>query len=166
MILALTHWFAIVNLDWMTSLVATELETIVYDWFGKIVNLPDSFLSSSGGGGVIQGSESEAVLVSLLAARNKTLKKFGVDSVDKLVVYIAGTCENNVRVIATSCSTNYGLSTKNVRACLLKDISVGLHPTFLCARDSKALVEALSMKLEYFKNKGSGEGLNKGADTR
>ncbi|GLJ38850.1 hypothetical protein SUGI_0791750 [Cryptomeria japonica] len=145
----LSSGFAIVNLHWMTSPAATELETIVCDWLGKIVNLPDSFLSCSdkGGGGVIQGSASEAVLVSLLAARNKALKKFGVDSADKLVVYvsdqthcsiekackIAGICENNVRVIATSCSTNYGLSPKNVRDCILKDISVGLHPTFLCA---------------------------------
>ncbi|XP_057838856.2 tryptophan decarboxylase 2-like [Cryptomeria japonica] len=145
----LSSGFAIVNLHWMTSPAATELETIVCDWLGKIVNLTDSFLSSSGkgGGGVIQGSASEAVLVSLLAARNKALKKFRVDSVDKLVVYvsdqthcsiekackIAGICEHNVRVIATSCSTNYGLSTKNVRDCILKDISVGLHPTFLCA---------------------------------
>ncbi|XP_059066101.1 tryptophan decarboxylase 2-like [Cryptomeria japonica] len=143
----LSSGFAIVNLHWMTSPAATELETIVCDWLGKIVNLPDSFLSWSGGGGVIQGSASETVLVSLIAARNKALKKFGVDSVDKLLVYvsdqthcsiekgckIAGICENNVRVIATSCSTKYELSPKHAHDCILKDISVGLHPTFLCA---------------------------------
>ncbi|GLJ38849.1 hypothetical protein SUGI_0791720 [Cryptomeria japonica] len=221
----LSSGFAIVNLHWMTSPAATELETIVCDWLGKIVNLPDSFLSSSGkgGGGVIQGSASEAVLVSLLAARNKALKKFGVDSADKLVVYvsdqthcsiekackIAGICEHNVRVIATSCSTNYGLSTKNIgttsstsvdpvqglskiahkhdiwfhvdgayggAACICPEYqhylegidnadSFVMNPhkwlftnfdcSLLWVKDSKALVEALSMNPEYLKNKVS-----------
>ena len=35
----------------------TELETIVLDWVGKMINLPDDFLSNkkgSKGGGVIQ----------------------------------------------------------------------------------------------------------------
>ena len=37
----------------------TELETIVLDWLGKMINLPDDFLSckkGSKGGGVIQVS--------------------------------------------------------------------------------------------------------------
>ena len=39
------------------------------------------------GGGVIQGTTSEAVLVVLLAARDKILDKIGRNSLDKLVVY-------------------------------------------------------------------------------
>lgn len=39
------------------------------------------------GGGVIQGSASEAVLVVLLAARDKILRRVGKNSLEKLVLY-------------------------------------------------------------------------------
>lgn len=39
------------------------------------------------GGGVIQGTASEAVLVVLLAARDKFLRKLGKSFLEKLVVY-------------------------------------------------------------------------------
>ena len=39
------------------------------------------------GGGVIQGTASEAVLVALLAARDKVLRRIGRDAMVKLVVY-------------------------------------------------------------------------------
>lgn len=39
------------------------------------------------GGGVIQGTASEAILVVLLAARDKILRKVGKNSLEKLVVY-------------------------------------------------------------------------------
>lgn len=39
------------------------------------------------GGGVIQGTASEAVLVVLLAARDKVLRKAGKNFLEKLVVY-------------------------------------------------------------------------------
>lgn len=39
------------------------------------------------GGGVIQGSASEAVLVVLIAARDKVLRSVGKNALEKLVVY-------------------------------------------------------------------------------
>lgn len=39
------------------------------------------------GGGVIQGTASEAILVVLLAARDKIIRRIGRKSMDKLVVY-------------------------------------------------------------------------------
>lgn len=44
-------------------------------------------LNSGQGGGVIQGTASEAVLVVLLAARDKFLSKVGRKALEKLVVY-------------------------------------------------------------------------------
>ncbi|KAK1679420.1 hypothetical protein QYE76_040268 [Lolium multiflorum] len=79
--------FNIVGFSWITSPAATELEVIVLDWFAKMLNLPSQFLSSALGGGVIQGTASEAVLVVLLAARDRILKKQGKKSLEKLVVY-------------------------------------------------------------------------------
>lgn len=55
---------------WATSPACTELETRVVDWLGSAIGLPASFLSASGtGGGVIQGTASEATLAALCAAR-------------------------------------------------------------------------------------------------
>ncbi|XP_053642380.1 aromatic-L-amino-acid decarboxylase [Cherax quadricarinatus] len=65
-----------IGFSWAASPACTELETIVLDWLGKMVGLPEDFLSfseNSKGGGVIQGSASECVLVSLLAARAHTI---------------------------------------------------------------------------------------------
>jgi aromatic-L-amino-acid decarboxylase len=47
------------------------------DWLGKILKLPEFFLASSQGlgGGVIQGTASEATLVTLLSARNKAINE-------------------------------------------------------------------------------------------
>ncbi|XP_021280366.1 tyrosine decarboxylase 1 isoform X2 [Herrania umbratica] len=77
----------IVGFSWMSSPAATELEMIVLDWLGKMLKLPEDFLSAGQGGGVIQGTASEAVLVVLLAARDKVLKAVGKGALGKLVVY-------------------------------------------------------------------------------
>jgi aromatic-L-amino-acid decarboxylase len=47
------------------------------DWLAKMLKLPDFYLASSGGlgGGIIQGTASEAALVALLAARNKKINE-------------------------------------------------------------------------------------------
>jgi tyrosine decarboxylase len=50
----LSTGFNVVGFNWLSSPAATELETIVMDWLGKMLNLPKSFIFSScdkGGGG-------------------------------------------------------------------------------------------------------------------
>lgn len=61
--------------NWICSPAVTELETIVLDWLAKLLNLPDCYLSTSHGGGVIQGSASEAIVTSMVAARDKYLRE-------------------------------------------------------------------------------------------
>jgi aromatic-L-amino-acid decarboxylase len=56
---------------WSTSPSATELETRVMDWLAQLLDLPDRLRSSGAGGGVIQHSASDAVLVALLAALHR-----------------------------------------------------------------------------------------------
>ena len=51
---------------WSTSPACTELETHVLDWLVTMLGLPDKFLSSSTGGGVIQDTASSAALCALL----------------------------------------------------------------------------------------------------
>lgn len=46
-----------IGFSWAASPACTELETIVLDWLGKAIGLPDHFLAlkeGSTGGGVIQ----------------------------------------------------------------------------------------------------------------
>ncbi len=57
---------------WATSPACTELETHVLDWLVGMLGLPDSFRSSSAGGGVIQDSASSAALCAVLAARERS----------------------------------------------------------------------------------------------
>jgi len=61
--------------NWICSPAVTELETVVLDWLAKLLNLPDCYLSTSHGGGVIQGSASEAIVSVMVAARDKYLRE-------------------------------------------------------------------------------------------
>jgi aromatic-L-amino-acid/L-tryptophan decarboxylase len=54
-------------------IVLMSVETVVLDWLAKALGLPDSFLATGHGGGVIQGSASEAVVVVVVAARDRYL---------------------------------------------------------------------------------------------
>ena len=58
------------GMSWVTSPACTEVETLMMDWMHELLGLPERFHSTSAtGGGVIQGSASEAALTSILAAR-------------------------------------------------------------------------------------------------
>jgi aromatic-L-amino-acid decarboxylase len=61
--------------NWICSPAVTELETVVLDWLAKLLNLPSSYLSTGEGGGVIQGSASEAVVTIMVSARDKYLRE-------------------------------------------------------------------------------------------
>ncbi|GLH01302.1 uncharacterized protein GBIM_07469 [Gryllus bimaculatus] len=68
---------ACIGFSWIASPACTELEVVMLDWLGKMLELPPEFLASSGGkgGGVIQGTASEATLVALLGAKARVLRK-------------------------------------------------------------------------------------------
>ena len=61
--------------NWICSPAVTELETIVLDWLAHLLHLPDCFLSEGKGGGVIQGSASEAIVTVMVAARERYLNQ-------------------------------------------------------------------------------------------
>jgi aromatic-L-amino-acid decarboxylase len=84
---------------WATSPACTELETLTLDWLAKATGLPDTFLSTSAhGGGVIQGTASEATLVALLSARRRALRTVGADSSREhaLVMYASTQAHSSV----------------------------------------------------------------------
>ncbi len=151
----------VAGFNWIMSPVVTELEIIVLDWLGKLLHLPEEFLSSGNatyticilhwipmsynctqylqiffiflllfvglwgryssqfcayfplralkswiagkGGGIIQGTSSEAVLVVMLAARKCVVKKVctsqhmsEAEALSKLVVYTSDQAQSCV----------------------------------------------------------------------
>ncbi|KAF9809525.1 hypothetical protein SFRURICE_020822 [Spodoptera frugiperda] len=92
---------ACIGFTWIASPACTELEVVMLDWLGQMLGLPDSFLAKSGGeaGGVIQGTASEATLVALLGAKNRTILRVKekhpewseTEILSKLVVATLGT---------------------------------------------------------------------------
>lgn len=58
-----------IGFSWAASPACTELETIVLDWLGKAIGLPDHFLAlkeGSTGGGVIQVSLAHPIIPKLM----------------------------------------------------------------------------------------------------
>jgi aromatic-L-amino-acid decarboxylase len=101
---------------WSTSPACTEVETHTLDWLVRLLGLPERFLSTGAGGGVIQDSASSATLCALLAARDRATEgranRAGADprlkvyasqhahsSVEK-AVRIAGLGSDSLRLIA------------------------------------------------------------------
>lgn len=82
------------------------------DWLGKMLNLPSAFLACSGGkgGGVIQGTASEATLVALLGAKAKIMQKVKAEHPDwedmTIVSKLIGYCSGKYRRYAL-CFVNF-----------------------------------------------------------
>lgn len=143
----LTSGLNVVPFSWASSPAATELESVVVDWMCKLLGLPDRFLFSGGGGGVLHGSTCEGVVSTLAAARDRALRSLGHEGIVRLVVYasdqshatfqkgasIIGIPPANFRIIPTSASSGYGLTADSVCDAVEADIASGLVPLYLCA---------------------------------
>ena len=132
---------------WATSPACTELETHVLDWLVGMLGLPERFLSSGTGGGVIQDTASSASLCALLAARERAThfasNRRGCDG--KLVAYastqahssiekavqIAGLGGDNLRLIAVD--QNFAMQSDALARQIAEDRRAGLVPCFVCA---------------------------------
>jgi aromatic-L-amino-acid decarboxylase len=132
---------------WSTSPACTELETHVLDWLIPMLGLPEKFLSSNTGGGVIQDTASSAALCALLAAReratNYTTNKKGCDG--RIVAYvstqthsslqkaamIAGIGVDNLRSIEVD--DHFAMRPVALARQIEADKRAGLVPCFVCA---------------------------------
>jgi aromatic-L-amino-acid decarboxylase len=132
---------------WSTSPACTEVETHMLDWLVPMLGLPDKFLSSSSGGGVIQDTASSASLCALLAARERATQfasnRKGGDG--RLVAYcstqthssiekamkVAGMGSDNLRQIEVD--KNFAMRSEALAQQIESDIKAGLIPCFVCA---------------------------------
>jgi aromatic-L-amino-acid decarboxylase len=117
------------------------------DWLVAMLGLPEKFLSSSTGGGVIQDTASSAALCALLAAReratNYVSNKKGCDG--RLVAYvstqthsslqkaamIAGIGADNLRLIEVD--ENFAMRPDPLARQIEADRKAGLTPCLVCA---------------------------------
>ncbi|XP_019873389.1 tyrosine decarboxylase isoform X2 [Aethina tumida] len=140
-----------IGFSWAASPACTELETIVLDWLGKAIGLPDQFLAfkeGSRGGGVIQTSASECVLVSMLAARAQALKRLKQQHpfveegllLSKLMAYCSKESHSCVEKAAMICFVKLrilepdeksSLRGKTLMMAMEEDETMGLIPFFV-----------------------------------
>jgi aromatic-L-amino-acid decarboxylase len=132
---------------WATSPACTELETRVLDWLAAMLGLPEKFLSTGAGGGVIQDTASSSSLCALLAARERTTgftsNRRGCDG--RLVAYassqahssiekavkIAGMGSENLRLIEVD--EAFAMRPQELARRIGEDRRKGLVPGFVCA---------------------------------
>ena len=144
----LTAGLGVQGMSWMSSPACTEVETLMLDWMREMLGLPERFHSTSAnGGGVIQGSASEATLSSILAARwRRTAGRVNVDGdTTKLVAYctsqahssiekglrIAGIGTNNIRIVPHD--HDFAMDPVALRSMVEADANAGLEPFWVCS---------------------------------
>lgn len=143
--------------NWICSPAVTELETIVLDWMAKLWALPSCYQSSGEGGGVIQGSASEAIVTVMVAARDRYLRKATQHIVDdteredafftrrgKLVALGSETAHSSTqkaaqiagvryRSVPVDEKTGYAMQGSSFRQVVDKCITDGLQPFYITA---------------------------------
>ncbi len=135
------------GMSWVTSPACTEVETLMLDWMQELLGLPERFRSTSErGGGVIQGSASEATLVAILAARwRATGGAVNTDGdTSRLVAYstsqahssfekglrIAGVGTDRMRIVEHD--EHFAMRPDALAAAIATDRAAGLTPFFVC----------------------------------
>ncbi len=132
---------------WATSPACTEVETLVLDWLAKMLDLPETFLSSGKGGGVIQDSASSSSLCAILAARERaTGFRSNEDGCrEELIAYtstqahssiekdtkVAGIGRRNLRLIGVD--ADFAMQPALLEKAIEEDLQAGKRPFFVCA---------------------------------
>ncbi|KAM9309277.1 aromatic-L-amino-acid decarboxylase [Pholidichthys leucotaenia] len=144
--------FGCIGFSWAASPACTELETVMLDWLGKMLQLPECFIAGTDGrgGGVIQSTASEATLVSLLAARCKAVRqikqsdpqKSEAEILSKLVAYTSDQAHSSVERAAligaimmrkVPTDNSYAVREEMLTKMVEEDKEAGLIPFYLCA---------------------------------
>jgi len=156
----------VVGFSWVGAPSCTELEEVSCDWAAGLLGLGDAFRhrtssgeapAAPGGGGVIQGTASEAACVALLAARCARLGppsarggSIAANATDqgeraaRLVVYCSDQAHSCVRKAAMVCGVGHvrevpansdtlSLEPAALAAALESDAAAGLEPLMVVA---------------------------------
>ena len=143
----LTAGLGVNGMSWITSPACTEVETLMLDWMGELLDLPSRFASHGAGGGVIQGSASEATLVAILSARwratggavnrdgdTTALVGYCTDQAHSSVakaMRIAGIGEDRLRLVDHD--EAFAMRPEALRGAVEGDLADGFTPFFVCS---------------------------------
>lgn len=141
--------------NWLCSPAVTELETVVLDWLAVLLGLPKVYLSEGQGGGVIQGSASEAIATVAVAARERLLSRrtegianeeeredaignlrgkliaLGSDQAHSSTQKAANIAGTRFKSVKTSAETKYAVTGKQLRQTLEEVSAKGLIPYYI-----------------------------------
>ncbi len=124
---------------WASSPISTELETAMVDWLVDALGLPQTWKSTSTGGGVIMGTASEATHLAAVVARESRPEP----SLDELVAYGSEQAHSSIEkgariagyrhIRAVPVDEVHAMRPDALRVAIERDISAGLAPTFVCS---------------------------------
>lgn len=141
---------------WLTSPACTELEMRVLDWLVDALGLPDAFRheprhvqagAKPVGGGVIQSTASDATLVALLAARERTRRDGRTgpitiytstqahSSVIKaaMIAGLASSPEDRTHLRLIDTDRDFAMDVAKLESALRADLAAGRTPAYICA---------------------------------
>ncbi|KAF0292807.1 Aromatic-L-amino-acid decarboxylase [Amphibalanus amphitrite] len=166
----LTDALGCMGISWASAPVLTELEVLVMDWLGQMLQLPDEFLFSSGkgGGGNIQGSACESTLITMLAARARAITRLRserpelseADISGRLVGLTSDQAHSSVaragllaglRVRPVRSNTRNALTGEAVEAAVAEELAAGNIPFFVAA----TLGTTASCAFDHLRNIGA-----------
>jgi aromatic-L-amino-acid/L-tryptophan decarboxylase len=158
----LSSGLGIQGMLWATSPACTELETLMLDWLARALALPEKFLSTSSGGGVIQDTVSSATLCALLAARERAtnfeFNRSGVrrklcaytstqaHSATEKAIGIAGVGREYLRSVEVDDS--FAMNPSALARAMRQDCEAGLVPFFVCATSGTTSSNAIDPLME------------------
>lgn len=145
---SLTH----AGFRWSFSPCGSELETIVLDWYGELMGLPNSFLyyrKGSNGGGILHRSSSESLFISMITARKNMIKQLSHKNpslnkaalLTSLVAYTSEQCYyvmnkaaklSFVNIKFLQCDETFRLRGETLENAVKEDMKIGLVPFFVC----------------------------------
>ncbi|EME45422.1 hypothetical protein DOTSEDRAFT_71215 [Dothistroma septosporum NZE10] len=136
--------------NWICSPVVTELETHVLDWVAQIIGLSEAFHSKGTGGGVIQGSASEAIVTVMIAARERfvrrQIEKEGITDAEKIE---DRSCEIRSKLVALASDQAHSSSQKaaNIAGTRFRSIPTKHENAYaLTSKDLRKTIEDLEQK--------------------
>ncbi|EQC39504.1 hypothetical protein SDRG_02944 [Saprolegnia diclina VS20] len=162
--------------NWICSPAATELELHVMDWLREAFELPETMSWGSSGGGVMQPSATEGMIVAQVSARTRKLASNPDISLNALVSYYSDQSHfcvekaskvlgvTHLRKIASvydDASGNYAMDSALLEATMADDVANGLLPFFVsanfgatgvCAIDDVPAIAAVAAKYDAWLN--------------
>ena len=126
---------------WATSPVCTELETVMMDWMVDLLGLPQTWKTTSTGGGVIQQTASDGTHTALVVARDRGQRR-GAGIAD-VVAYVSSQAHSSVEkgarvagyqhIRLLDVDDQFAVRVDALEAVVAEDRAGGLVPAFVCS---------------------------------